>query len=60
MQSEGKLINQTWENGKKPNAGPDFLLFDPKLPPPPFFACFTSTSSQKLFQDIILGNLKEN
>ena len=24
MQIQWKLINQTWENGKKPNFGPDF------------------------------------
>ena len=27
MQFQGKLMNQTWENGKKTNFGPDFSLF---------------------------------
>ena len=26
MQFEGKLLNQTLKNGKKPNSGPDFGL----------------------------------
>ena len=26
-------MNQTWENGKKPNFGPDFGLFRPNLGP---------------------------
>ena len=52
-----------------PNFGPNCDLFDPNLyhpPPPPrtpntnFVAGFTSTSSYKLFQAIILGNLMEN
>ena len=29
MQFQGKLINQTLENGKKPSFGPDFGPFDP-------------------------------
>ena len=45
---------------KKTNFGPDFGLFDPNLDPQFFFACFTSTSSEKLFQAIILYNLKKN
>ena len=28
---KGKLMNQTWENVKKPNFRPDFGLFDPNL-----------------------------
>ena len=28
MQYQGKLINQTWENSKKPSFGPDFGPFD--------------------------------
>ena len=27
MQCLGKLINQTWKNGKKPSFEPDFLFF---------------------------------
>ena len=54
MQFKGKLMNQTWENGKKANFGPDFGLFGPSLllplpplPPPrqTFFASFIFTSS---------------
>ena len=42
---------QIWENGGKPN-----LISGPKI----FFVSFTSTTSQKLLQAIILCNLKEN
>ena len=31
MQIKGKLMNQTWENGKKPSFGPDFDTFGPNL-----------------------------
>ena len=31
MQSQGKLMNQTWENSKKPSSGRDFGLFAPNL-----------------------------
>ena len=31
MQFKAKLMNQTWENDKKPNFRPDFGLFDPNL-----------------------------
>ena len=33
MQFQGKLMNQTWENGKKPGLGSDFGLFGPNLGP---------------------------
>ena len=36
IQFKGKHMNQTWENGKKPNFG---HIFDPNLPPPQFFLC---------------------
>ena len=36
-------MNRTWENGKKPNLGPDFCLSGPKLGPKFFFEGFTST-----------------
>ena len=42
------------ENDKKPDFKPNFV------PRKLFFLSFTSTSSYKLFQAIILGNLKEN
>ena len=31
MQFQGKLMNQTWENGKTPSFGLDFGPFDPNL-----------------------------
>ena len=31
MQFQGKLMNQTWENSKKPIFGPDFGPFSPDL-----------------------------
>ena len=40
--------------------GQIFACLVQRCPLPHFFACFTPTSSQKLCQDIILGNLKEN
>ena len=33
MQFQGKLMNQTWENGKKPSFGPDFSPSGPNLGP---------------------------
>ena len=40
MQFKGKLMHQTWGNGKKPNFGPDFSLFDPNFGPKIFFIVF--------------------
>ena len=37
MQFKGKLMNQTWENGEKPNFRPHLNPFGPNLPPPQFF-----------------------
>ena len=59
MQFKGKLMNQTWENGKKPNLGSDFGLFDPNVGPQNLSREFTSTSSYTLFQVIILWNFKK-
>ena len=33
---KGKLMNQTWENVKKPNLELNFDLFGPNMTPPPF------------------------
>ena len=33
MQFKGKLMNQTLENGRKPNFGPNFGPLDTNLPP---------------------------
>ena len=38
-------MNQTEENKKKPNFGPDFGLLDPNLDPQNLLEGFTSTSS---------------
>ena len=42
MHFQRELMNQTWENDKKPSFGPDFGPFDPNLGPI-FFVDFTST-----------------
>ena len=34
-------MNQSWENGKKPNFGPNFDLFGPNF----FYEGFTSSTS---------------
>ena len=36
MQYQGKLMNQTLKNDKKPYFGPDFDLFDPNVGPEKF------------------------
>ena len=42
MQFQGKIMNQTWENGWKPSFGPDF---GPYLVPKIFYVDFISTKS---------------
>ena len=37
MHFQGKLINQSWENGKKPIFGPHFVPVDQNLGPKPNF-----------------------
>ena len=44
MEFRWKLMNQTGENGKKPNFGPNFGLFGPNLGPKFFFVCSNSTT----------------
>ena len=46
MQFKRKLMDQTCENGKNPNFGPDFGLLAQLWAPKLFFAGFTS--SEKL------------
>ena len=41
MQFQVKLMNQTWENGKKPSFGLDFDPFCPNLGPNFYFVDFT-------------------
>ena len=43
-------MNQTWENNKKTNFGPNFGVFGSNLGPKNFFASFTSSSSYHLMQ----------
>ena len=38
FQFQGKILNQTWENGKKTNFGPGFGSFWCKVGPPIFFS----------------------
>ena len=45
MQFKEKLMSHTWENGEKPNFGPNFCPFGLNLSPEIFFMSFTSTSS---------------
>ena len=42
MQFQGKLMNQTCENGKKPSFETNFCPFGPILDPKTFFMNFTS------------------
>ena len=43
MQIQGKLMYQTWENGKKPSFGTKFGPFDSNLDHKIVFVPFTST-----------------
>ena len=60
MLFQGKLTNQTWDNGKNPSFGSDFDTFWPKFSPKVFFVGFASTRYYTLLQAIILNNIKEN
>ena len=40
MKFQGKLMNQTWENDKKPNSGINFHSFGLNLGPKIFFRGF--------------------
>ena len=54
-------MNQTRENSKKPNFGPDFGQFSAKSGPKNFFCVtFTSTRCETLLQAIIVCNFKAN
>ena len=58
MQFQGKLMNQTWENGKKPSFGPDFGLFQSKFGSQKHFCGFYLYYT--FLQAIIVCNFKEN
>ena len=60
MQFKVKLMNEAWENYKKPNLGPDFDPFAPKLSSQIFFESSSPTSCSTLFQAFILCYLTEN
>ena len=60
MKFKGKLMNQTSENGKKTNFGPNIGLFGPNLVINFFFVGFTSIRCYTLLQVIIVYNFKEN
>ena len=53
-------MNQTSENGKKTNFGPNIGLFGPNLVINFFFVGFTSIRCYTLLQVIIVSNFKEN
>ena len=60
MQVQGKLSNQTSENGKKSNFGANFDPLDPSWPlSPKFYVDFTSVNSQTLPQANILCNIQK-
>ena len=59
MQLTGKLMNQTWENGEKPNFGPDFGLFGPNLGPK--YCCklsLNATSRKRYDPHLVLSLIK--
>ena len=60
MQFQGKLTNQTWENGKKPSFRADFSPFGPNLDAKNFFINFISTTCQTLLPTIIAYMVKKN
>ena len=60
MQFQGKLINQTWENGEKPSFGTDFGPFGPNLGSKIFPINFTLTIWYTLLQGFIACTFKKN
>ena len=58
VQYQGKLMNQTCKNDKKPNFGPDFGPFGPNLGPKKFFrGKFFSVITKNLNWEILTKNL---
>ena len=53
-------MNQTWENGKKLNFGPNFGSLGPNLGHPNFFREFYLYKMFNMSQAIIVCNFKEN
>ena len=60
MQFKGKLMIETWQNGKSLISGPILARLWHIWGPEILFVSFTSTSSYTLFQAIILCNFIEN
>ena len=60
MQFQGKLINQTRENGEKPSFGTDFGPFGPNLGSKTFSINFTWTIWYTLLQGFIACTFKKN
>ena len=52
MQFQGKLMNQTPENGKKPFLGPNFGSFSPNLDPKYFFIVIAPSCYLELFDKL--------
>ena len=61
IQFKGKLMNQPWENGEKPNFEPPLAQFGPNLTPLPKknFRGFYLCCSYRLFQVTIISNFKK-
>ena len=57
MQFQGKLICQTWENGKKPSFGPNYVPFGPNLGTNFFFQ---KSSLVARWSSIIMYNIGKN
>ena len=60
MQFQEKLMNQTWENGKKPSFKPGFGPFGLHSDAKNFLVGFTSTRWYALLQAIVVCNFKQN
>ena len=60
MQCQGKLMYETWENGKKPSFGINFDPFHVNLGPKKIADGFYPATCNTFLQDIIICNFKEN
>ena len=60
IQFQGKLMNQTSENGQKPSISTNFGPFWPRFGLKFFFVGFISTRCDALVQAIIACNFKKN
>ena len=60
VQYERKLIMETWENGEKPNFGPDFGRFSPNLGLQKFSQGFYLCWMLELSQALFVCNFRKN